>query len=67
MRYENGWNRVANTLLEAHRIPILRAWLSTSMASDAHVGLGDCTHWCLPGVPDLWAIQLADLLHSILR
>ena len=40
-------------------------WLSSAIAGDAHIGSGDCTHWCLPGVPNLWSTLLADVLHSI--
>jgi hypothetical protein len=65
MRDGNGWNMHANALLAAAGVPILRAWLPSSMASGAHIGYGDCTHFCLPGVPDVWAMLLADALHSM--
>ena len=29
-----------------------------------HVGNGDCSHYCLPGVPDLTAHSLIEMIHS---
>lgn len=42
-------------------ITILRVTSMSAFRSDAHVGdwsdnpsVPDCSHWCLPGVPDVW-------------
>ena len=61
----NAWNVAANALLAAE-MPILRVWDLSSTAHDAHTAFGDCTHFCLPGVPDAWSRQLADVLRSLL-
>ena len=58
------WNRVTVPAMESAGVPILRSWRPTSLAWDAHVGYGDCTHFCLPGVPDDWSLQLYDLLRQ---
>jgi hypothetical protein len=43
---------------EIHRLPI---WSITAPRFDAH-GF-ECTHWCLPGVPDVWV----QLLYALLK
>jgi len=42
-------------------VTILNVTLMGAFRSDAHIGLWshpntilDCSHWCLPGVPDAW-------------
>jgi len=60
MRKYHQWNKFANPIFERAGVPILRVWESTSLAWNAHVGHGDCTHFCLPGIPDLWSALLAD-------
>ena len=42
-------------------ITVLHITPMTALRSDAHVGnwsdspsMPDCSHWCLPGVPDVW-------------
>jgi len=42
-----------------HRLPI---WSLTASRFDAH-NLQECTHWCLPGVPDVWV----QLLYALLK
>ena len=56
------WNQAANTAIKAHNVHMLAVWESTSMAWDGHVDHGDCTHYCQPGVPDLWARTLVKIL-----
>lgn len=56
------WDRAANPVLRTQGVPVLPVWASTSMAWDAHVGHGDCTHFCQPGIPDLWARSLFEIL-----
>ena len=52
------WNRAAVPVVAAAGVPVLRIWRSSALSWDEHVGGGDCTHWCLPGLPDAWAPQL---------
>ena len=59
----NAWNRAGQPLIRAAGVPILDVWRSTSLAWNAHVGFGDCTHWCVPGVMDHWT----DPLHSLVQ
>ena len=61
----NSWNAAANAQLAAI-VPILRVWDLSITAHDAHTAFGDCTHFCLPGVPDAWSRQLAGVLRSLL-
>jgi hypothetical protein len=42
-------------------VTILNVTLMGAFRSDAHIGIWshpstilDCSHWCLPGVPDAW-------------
>ena len=42
-------------------VTVLHITPMSALRSDAHVGywsdnssLSDCSHWCLPGVPDVW-------------
>lgn len=42
-------------------VTVLRVTYMSALRSDAHVGkwsdtpsVLDCSHWCLPGVPDAW-------------
>ncbi|KAJ4825952.1 Protein trichome berefringence-like 7 [Turnera subulata] len=53
-------------------ITVLRVTSMSAFRSDAHVGkwngnttVPDCSHWCLPGVPDMWnEIFLSYLLYE---
>ena len=63
MEEHNAWNRAGQPLIRAAGVPILDVWRSTSLAWNAHVGFGDCTHWCVPGVMDHWT----DPLHSLVQ
>ena len=49
------WNRAANPRLAAAGVTILPVWSSTALAWDAHIDAGDCTHYCQPGIPGIWA------------
>ena len=47
-------------------VPLLRIFdASVSLPCDGlgHIGFPDCSHFCLPGVPDLWT----NLLHAFVR
>ncbi|CAH9099847.1 unnamed protein product [Cuscuta epithymum] len=52
-------------------VTIMHITPMSAFRSDAHVGtwgdkpsLSDCSHWCLPGVPDVWNEILLSYLHS---
>ena len=45
----------ANPRLAAAGVTILPVWSSTALAWDAHIDAGDCTHYCQPGIPGIWA------------
>jgi hypothetical protein len=47
-------------------IPLLRIFdISVSLPCDGlgHIGFPDCSHYCLPGIPDVWT----NLLHAFVR
>lgn len=67
----------SDTILEVAKnmkapINVLHITSMSAFRSDAHVGkwsnnpsVPDCSHWCLPGVPDVWnEILLAYLLNE---
>ena len=62
MQHHQKWNAYAEPLLTAARMPVVRVWESTAMAWDAHVGYGDCTHWCQPGLIDHWSRLFVSML-----
>lgn len=52
-------------------VTLLHVTPMSAFRSDAHVGtwsdnpsIPDCSHWCLPGVPDMWNELLFSFLHS---
>lgn len=53
-------------------VTVLQITSMSASRSDAHVGMWsdkpsvpDCSHWCLPGVPDMWnEILLSYLIRS---
>jgi hypothetical protein len=61
-------NALANAAAEENGIPILRVYKdSLAAGAAAHIDgeNHDCLHWCLPGVPDLWATALLSKLRAI--
>ena len=40
-------------------------WFAHATDSPSPAGYADCLHWCLPGVPDIWAATLSATLASI--
>jgi hypothetical protein len=57
--YENI-TRMFSEFPEMRRLPI---WSLTAPRFDAHIP-NECTHWCLPGVPDVWVRLLYALLKA---
>ena len=48
-------------VLQTHEIS-RAAWWAHSHAAPTASGTRDCTHWCMPGIPDVWATVLLRLL-----
>lgn len=55
-------------------VTVLHITPMAAFRSDAHVGtwsdnpsLSDCSHWCLPGVPDVWNEIVLSYLHATHR
>lgn len=62
--HESNWrNLAANPIVEQFNFPILKIWMLSAERSDAHVG-NDCTHYCLPGLPDVWAVYLMQMIRK---
>ena len=53
-----------NAWLESRGLPVVRLWQDSAAHHDLHLGMrtayvqhkgtSDCTHWCSPGVVDMW-------------
>ena len=43
-------------------VPLIANEIDLKRMGEYHVGHGDCTHWVQPGLPDIFAAQLADML-----
>lgn len=65
------WEPVHRTLEARFSIPVVRVWNASRMHWDKHVanrtkhtlglnGFFDCTHWCTPGVADVWVSLLLE-------
>ena len=66
---ESPWSRV-NEYIEHSGIPIVRVWEDSRRRFDAHldsktpyvITRHDCTHWCTPGVVDVWITRIVHVL-----
>ena len=61
-------NALANAAADEHDIPILRVYKdSLAAGAAAHIDGENhaCLHWCLPGVPDLWATALLSKIRGL--
>lgn len=59
---KSNWrNLVANSVAHKFHVPILKTWSLSAARADAHVGR-DCTHYCLPGIPDMWSSLLIETI-----
>lgn len=70
MEAHQKWNAGSERELARHaaNVSLVRVWASTRDASAAHLGDGDCTHFCQPSrVLTQWAAMLADGLRHALR
>ena len=59
----NAINLEIRGLLDELEIPVLETWSISSARYDAHSN-GECSHLCLPGVPDQWVRVLQAYLFS---
>ncbi|KAG9150793.1 hypothetical protein Leryth_002957 [Lithospermum erythrorhizon] len=69
---QSPYSETVFQVVKAMRTPVtvLHITPMSAFRSDAHVGhwsdnpsLSDCSHWCLPGIPDMWnEILLSNLL-----
>jgi hypothetical protein len=53
------------------RMPFLAINSWSAQAGELKIGAGsgnvpDCQHWCMPGVPDVWSVQLFNYLQTYL-
>ena len=62
---ESNWrNTIANSVALKFHVPVLKIWSLSAARGDAHVGT-DCTHFCLPGIPDIWALLLMETVRDL--
>jgi hypothetical protein len=59
----NKFNLEYNPIMRKYDIPILEIWNMSRQYYNAHVQ-GECTHYCQPGVPELWLERLKILIDS---
>ena len=56
------YKNMTDILSEFPEIHLLPIWSLTALRFDAH-SEKECSHWCLPGVPDVWV----QLLYALLK
>jgi len=57
---KSNWRNIAaNSVAHKFHVPVFKIWSLSAARGDAHVGR-DCTHYCLPGIPDIWASLLME-------
>ncbi|CAI9291475.1 unnamed protein product [Lactuca saligna] len=63
MEYRNNFSDIIKSVVNNMSVPVTTMYVTPmgSFRSDAHVGtwsdnptVPDCSHWCLPGLPDAW-------------
>ncbi|XRB17780.1 hypothetical protein RI054_16g76250 [Pseudoscourfieldia marina] len=57
----NAINMAYEKVTSTYRLPTLRIWNDTRPFHQAHA-VGECTHYCEPGIPDYWVEKLRVLL-----
>ncbi|GJP58183.1 hypothetical protein CLOP_g22656 [Closterium sp. NIES-67] len=57
------------TVMKRSTMRVAEVTYMSAMRPDAHLGLNgrDCSHWCLPGVPDAWSDVLYNILMGVRR
>lgn len=68
--HQHPWNGVANAIVDASGVPVLKVWEASALAGaeSSHLGFGDCTHFCQgPGsILDNWVPLLASEITAAL-
>ena len=62
----NQFNLKYNPICHEYEVPVLEIWNMTRSFFNAHVQ-GECTHYCQPGVAELWVERLFILLKTLNR
>ena len=62
----NQFNLKYNPICQKYEVPVLKIWNMTRSFFNAHVQ-GECTHYCQPGVAELWVERLFILLKTLNR
>jgi len=62
----NQFNLKYNPICEKENITIMKIWNMTKNYFDAHVQ-GECTHYCQPGIPELWVGVLKEALEPLTK
>ena len=60
----NQFNLKYNPICQKYKVPVLKIWNITRSFFNAHVH-GECTHYCQPGVSELWVGSLLMLMKSL--
>ncbi|KAI9001750.1 hypothetical protein DFJ74DRAFT_775454 [Hyaloraphidium curvatum] len=60
------FNALSDPLVQSISDAHARTWEMAKRASHAHRRVGDCTHYCRPGVPELWVYALAGAVERAL-
>jgi len=60
----NQFNLKYNPICQKYEVPVLKIWNMTRSFFNAHVQ-GECTHYCQPGVAELWVESLFILLKTL--
>ncbi|CAI7813101.1 unnamed protein product [Closterium sp. NIES-53] len=57
------------TVMKRSTMKVAEITYMSAMRPDAHLYLNgrDCSHWCLPGVPDAWSDVLYNILMGVRR
>eukprot|EP01062_Namystynia_karyoxenos_P051603 TRINITY_DN40613_c0_g1_i1.p1 TRINITY_DN40613_c0_g1~~TRINITY_DN40613_c0_g1_i1.p1 ORF type:complete len:705 (+),score=148.46 TRINITY_DN40613_c0_g1_i1:92-2116(+) len=67
--FDNWRNEAANAALRRAGIPILHLWNLTTQAPlhavMSKLTRSDCSHFCQPGIPEVWADLLFSALHYL--
>ena len=59
----NAINKAYEQVIREHALPVIRIWDDTRPFHFAHA-VGECTHYCQPGISDYWSERLRILLQQ---
>ena len=60
----NTFNLKYNPICQKYKVPVLKIWNMTRSFFNAHVQ-GECTHYCQPGVAELWVESLLIMMKAL--